>query len=845
MRSPHCYVTTCPLAVLLICFGYTPFGILMNEFETSSSSGGFERDGAGVSSPLPAFVRPIRTVQPSLGHRGSGGPSRRRIGVAASISLGVAAIMVLAGLDLNVYGANVGPTASGVQLGTATSGSGTVCSRSSRLPSSLDILTPNPTEGYPVGATISAGYEYGVVNYTASNLNESVSVPVVQALFPTAGGSDLSVTVSPHTSSINGSGWSSEESTSSAASSSNYTFSTTTKAQFATEGFYTASPVSDAVQATAPYGNLTLEFRWQWQLTEPNGSVYTGPWTVPTYASADPALPSIFYPAPMVTSSSMMWKVAMGTNFTDNLTGYAANTTFTLSFQTTAGTVLGTYYLRTPTSGTGPFAASIPIIASSGELAQGWYIFHVQNRCGALVQDHWFDVVYSPFVNVGITVSPSACGRVVWLNGTSYSSGSSVKIRPSATAWTLSASSCSGSSFAGWKASGGVVPVSSSVNRTSLLVSYGGNITASFGGSNGVTFSELNLTKGDVWNVTLNGLTHGANASQTITFTEPNGTFSYSVGSNESGLATPSHGSITFSGSAVNATITFSTMNITHVVVIVMENSELGTVLSYAPYMNYLWQTYGRASQYYPVCHPSVPDYTVITSGRYYECGGWVNESAARNLPDVLQSAGLTWGGYFESMPKACDRTWDGTIYDASHNPFLVSEDIVNNATRCDAHDVNSAAFNQSVANGTLPSFSMYIPNTQDDCEYSTLKVCDKWLHSFLPPMLNSTSPAVEKLMNHTAFIIAFDEGLTYNGYSIGGIKNGYCFNSTGKSLTVCGGHTYLSIVSPYSHGSVYSLNATGFNIATTIEWLLGVGNAGGYDGSAYFPAMESLFWPT
>jgi Phosphoesterase family len=366
-----------------------------------------------------------------------------------------------------------------------------------------------------------------------------------------------------------------------------------------------------------------------------------------------------------------------------------------------------------------------------------------------------------------------------------------------------------------------------------------------------VSFNETGLS-GQNWSITLSTAsgtrTTILSANWSIEFQEQNGTYTYVVGVPLGYSASPSSGSVTVAGAnSTNISVDFSPSAgpptpIQHVVLVMMENQNLATVTSYAPYLDYLWNTYGRATQFYPVCHESPPNYASITSGRYYVCGGSIPESPAADLPDVLEQAGLTWAGYFESMPTPCDRSSNQTLYDTAHDPFLISKDIVQNLTRCELHVVNSSAFNESVANGTLPAFSFYIPNTHDDCEDSKLPVCDAWMKGFLAPMINSTDPTVRDLMNHTAFFVAFDEGLTDAGYSVGGIVNGYCENQTGEPLTVCGGHAYLTVVSPSSVGTEYTLNATDYNIESTIEWLLGVGTDGGYDGTANFPAMTGLF---
>ncbi len=207
-----------------------------------------------------------------------------------------------------------------------------------------------------------------------------------------------------------------------------------------------------------------------------------------------------------------------------------------------------------------------------------------------------------------------------------------------------------------------------------------------------------------------------------------------------------------------------------------------------------------------------------------------------------------------ESMPKPCDSYLTATYDGVNHNPFLLYKDIVSNASRCKANDVNSAQFNQSLASGTLPTFSLYSPNDIDDCHGTATQpenraLCDSWLKGFLAPILNHTgnytSTETQEVVAHTAFIIAYDEGDNKSsdaGYSVGGISTPYCYGFFGYSLTACGGSTYVVVVSPYSVGTSFTQNATDMGLTSTIEWLLDIPSDGGYDGSPYFPAMTSLF---
>ncbi len=281
---------------------------------------------------------------------------------------------------------------------------------------------------------------------------------------------------------------------------------------------------------------------------------------------------------------------------------------------------------------------------------------------------------------------------------------------------------------------------------------------------------------------------------------------------------------------------------IQHVVVILLENQEVPKLYQQPSEFSYLAATYGNATQFYPACHGSMPNYLSLTSGEYYLCGNAsVPVTSHTNLPDLLQQAGYSWGAYFQDMATPCDGT-SGGGYIVAHNPFLNYKDIVANTSRCDSHVLNSAVFDQSLANGTLANVSWYVPNETNNCDLTSLAFCSTWLQGFLGSMLNSTNATVQKVVAHTAFLVTFDEGTTNLGYSVGGIVNPWCQNVTGTPLTTCGGHSYLAVVSPYSLGTQYTAPATDFSIASTIEWLFGLGSTGGYDGTANFPAMTSLF---
>lgn len=362
-----------------------------------------------------------------------------------------------------------------------------------------------------------------------------------------------------------------------------------------------------------------------------------------------------------------------------------------------------------------------------------------------------------------------------------------------------------------------------------------------------ITFSESGIAAGTAWSATLIGATTTAVAPSSITFSERSGSYLFSVGAARY-AATPMGGTVTVSGAPVSESSKFvQAPPIQHVVVIPLENLAAATVLAGGPYQRYLANTYADATNFYSACHYSYPNYAAMTSGRYFACGtASIPIEGVANLGDLLDGAGQSWMGYFESMSSACQFASSGD-FASYHDPFILYKDIRYNSARCDQHIVNSAQFNSSVAAGSLPAYSLYVPNLKDDCETSSLAFCDSWLKGFLGGMLNSTDPKVQTLMGSTAFFITYDEANAgdSSGYLSAGHVNSWCQQATGHQLSVCGGHIYSVVVSPYSRGLTYSTEASLYNLQTTVEWLLGVvGNDGGWDGTPAFPAMTGVFSP-
>lgn len=92
----------------------------------------------------------------------------------------------------------------------------------------------------------------------------------------------------------------------------------------------------------------------------------------------------------------------------------------------------------------------------------------------------------------------------------------------------------------------------------SAIVFQGGNKTNS--ANYPVLFEESGLPPGTSWSVIFNG-TNDSSTTNNITFSAPNGTYSYTVGSVNGYTSTPSSGTVNVDGSSVIKTITFTSYN--------------------------------------------------------------------------------------------------------------------------------------------------------------------------------------------------------------------------------------------------------------------------------------------
>ena len=260
---------------------------------------------------------------------------------------------------------------------------------------------------------------------------------------------------------------------------------------------------------------------------------------------------------------------------------------------------------------------------------------------------------------------------------------------------------------------------------------------------------------------------------------------------------------------------------IEHVIIIVMENKGYTEIIGSpdAPYQNELARKYSSASKYFGVYPDSLPNYISIIAGYPYltkdKDPGTMTPLKNPTIVNLLQSKNLTWKGYFEDMPDACHLKDSGKSgYIAHHNPFVYFD--IRNDDRC-KNTVGLDNFYKDLSNDALPNYSFVVPNNIHDSHDSTVADGDKWLSTFIPKIINS------KAFNNTTLFIVYDEGQKHD-------KSGF----GSGTYAVTGGRLPLILVSPIANnGYVSPTEYTHYNLLSTVEKILDLGNLGKGDATA------------
>jgi hypothetical protein len=207
-----------------------------------------------------------------------------------------------------------------------------------------------------------------------------------------------------------------------------------------------------------------------------------------------------------------------------------------------------------------------------------------------------------------------------------------------------------------------------------------------------------------------------------------------------------------------------------HVVVVVMENEEAGSVIGSrsAPYANALARRYGLATRSFAITHPSLPNYLALTSGA---TDGITSDCTschvgARNIVDQLEATRVSWRAYLEDQPRPCFTGAGSAGYAKKHNPFIYYDDVARNPSRC-RHLVGFGELSADLRADRLPTFAWITPNLCDDGHDCAVATADRFLSRTVPLLLRELGP-------HGFLVLTWDEGTTDDGCCAGAAAGGH-----------------------------------------------------------------------
>jgi acid phosphatase len=214
-----------------------------------------------------------------------------------------------------------------------------------------------------------------------------------------------------------------------------------------------------------------------------------------------------------------------------------------------------------------------------------------------------------------------------------------------------------------------------------------------------------------------------------------------------------------------------------HIVLVIEENTSFNTTVANMPWLVAQGNANGVAGNYISDNSGSLMDYLWLMSGSCHSsvnctlpagthdfgCSG---DSCASPITDdslfrEMDRSGISWKVYAQSYAAAGGTVTtpdlaNGTAYYRRHNPATWYSEILSNVNGSQARVVDFSQFAVDLANGTLPEFSLIVPDGLHDAHDGTPAQADAFLSANLGPVLQKPffQPGGDGLL-----IVTFDNG--------------------------------------------------------------------------------------
>ena len=291
--------------------------------------------------------------------------------------------------------------------------------------------------------------------------------------------------------------------------------------------------------------------------------------------------------------------------------------------------------------------------------------------------------------------------------------------------------------------------------------------------------------------------------------------------------------------------------NFQHVFIIMMENTGYKSLIgnSNAPWINFAAKTYGLATNYTGVSHPSQPNYIAATSGAL---NGVFNDNDITidvpNIVDQIEGSGRTWKAYMQSFSlcsKPTDHACGNQLYERKHNPFISYKDVQTNPVRV-AKIVDFSQFSTDLANNSVPAYSWISPDQchdmhgraatpSDPCDFSQVQSLIATGDTFLSQTVSAIMNSRAWTGNSVIFITWDESDFPFSDVS------GCCDAVPGAG----GGHVVTLTISHSDHSArTSSVAYNHYSMLSTIEGGWSLGCLAFTCDTANVPAMSDLVGP-
>lgn len=230
-----------------------------------------------------------------------------------------------------------------------------------------------------------------------------------------------------------------------------------------------------------------------------------------------------------------------------------------------------------------------------------------------------------------------------------------------------------------------------------------------------------------------------------------------------------------------------------HIFWIMMENHDASQIFGNtadAPYLNQLANSYGMATRYFGVTHPSLPNYLALISGSFQDvfddcvagavCSGVAHMFGGETLVDQLEAHTFTWKAYMQGLPATGYTGGYAGLYGQKHDPFMCFSTIRNSAARMQ-RIVPLTQLNADIASGALPNFVWISPDVCHDMHGASgsgiagcdtydgeIALGDAFVRALVPQIMQSSA-----WNEGSAIVITWDEGNSSAGCCKGPAGNG------------------------------------------------------------------------